>query len=182
LSITWEPFFLTRDILSPQGEDLEEYMKSKYGPAVASRLTSPQNPLYVAGSKVGITFNKDRRVIPTVHAHSLVEWMKTVTSLTQVNVFMEILFEKYFSQGWNVAMMDPLLACVQEAGLNKDEASRALEDPQFSQLVMAKDRANKARGIHGVPFFIMGKKSFSGGQPIGVMEEMLEELLEKHDQ
>lgn len=178
LSITWEPFFLNKDT-QPEGVPLMEYLQRKYGPTAVARFSSPNNPLDAAGKKVGIVFNPNRRVVPTLDAHKIVEWVKATSPLG--NTFMELLFQKYFVQGLNIAQRDTLLSCVQEIGLNVEEAERILNSAEYTSSVLEKDRRNNRMGIHGVPFFIMGKQSFSGAQPPVVLEEMLNVMFEEQE-
>jgi predicted DsbA family dithiol-disulfide isomerase len=181
LSITWEPFFLNKDNqISSEGVPLMEYLQRKYGPTASARFSAPNNPLDTAGKKVGIAFNPNRRVIPTMDAHKLTEWVK-VTNPLLGNVFMELLFQKYFVQGLNVAQRAILLSVVQEAGLNVEEADRILNSHDYESTVLDFDRRNKRLGINGVPFFIMGRESFSGAQPPHVFEEMFHVMLEEQE-
>ena len=75
VSIEWLPFFLNPN-MKPEGEDIREHLAKKYGPEAAAKFGQPGNSLYVAGDKVGIKFNPDRRVVPTMDCHRAIEWCK----------------------------------------------------------------------------------------------------------
>ena len=75
MSIEWLPFFLNPN-MKPEGEDIREHLAKKYGPEAAAKFGQPGNSLYVAGDKVGIKFNPDRRVVPTMDCHRAIEWCK----------------------------------------------------------------------------------------------------------
>lgn len=169
LEITWKPFFLNIDT-PKEGLDLLEYLISKYGQAAVTRFNSSGNPLDLAGAKVGITFNKNRRVINTVDCHRIMEWCnQSYPSIS--NQLMEKMFQAYFENGTDISRSNELLTVVGSCGLNESEAERILQSNQYRDEVIAFDRQVKSKRVSGVPFFIIesnveGKKpvQFSGAQ------------------
>jgi len=78
------------------------------------------NPLDIAGSKVGITFNKSRRVIPTMLCHRAVEWSNKSNPTEKTDLFMEKLFSAYFESGFDVSKLDQILECAQQSGIDTE--------------------------------------------------------------
>ena len=103
LAVSYEPFFLNRNT-PPEGENLMEHLKKKYGEAAVERYERLNNPLDVAGAKVGVTFHKDRRVIQTSKGHRLMEWLKKRGGDT--DAFMDILFRRYFEEAKDLSKVE----------------------------------------------------------------------------
>ena len=66
----WNPFFLDPTI-QPEGESIDEYMLRRMGRRM--NVSDPKNPLNVAGSRVGISFDNSRRMYNTLDSHRLVD-------------------------------------------------------------------------------------------------------------
>ena len=81
-----------------------EHLRAKYGPGVVAQFDRPGNPLDKAASKVGITFNKNRRIIRTADSHRLVEWCKATAPQRQDGLI-EALFKAYFEDGKDLSNM-----------------------------------------------------------------------------
>ena len=79
-----------------------EHLRAKYGPGVVAQFDRPGNPLDKAASKVGITFNKNRRIIRTADSHRLVEWCKA-TDAARADKLMELLFHQCFRRPQSTA-------------------------------------------------------------------------------
>ena len=87
-----------------------EHLKAKYGPAAVARFDAADNPLDRAAGKVGISFNKQRRIIRTGDSHRLVEWCKATQPQT-VDPLMETLFKAYFEDARDLSRREELVAC-----------------------------------------------------------------------
>ena len=127
LEVDWQPFFLNHNTPA-EGEDLMEHLKAKYGPGVVAQFDRPGNPLDKAASKVGITFNKNRRIIRTADSHRLVEWCKATAPQRQDGLI-EALFKAYFEDGKDLSQRAELVACADASGLD-GAAAGALIDSQ----------------------------------------------------
>ena len=92
--VDWQPFFLNTDT-PEEGEDLKEHITKKYGAEMARRFSGPDNPLAVAGQKVGISFNPARRVIPTGRCHVVMEHVNQTRGIEKGNDLMKVLFKMY---------------------------------------------------------------------------------------
>lgn len=178
--VTWEPFFLNRNT-PPEGEDMMEHLKKKYGEAAVARFSSPGNPLDTAAAKCGITFNKSRRVINTLDGHRVIEFCREKDPSGELSKkAMEVMFRKYFSEGLDLSKTEELASVGEEVGVGKEEIIGLLGTDKYKSEIMDKDTSFKSSGVSGVPFFIVGsgsnRVSFSGAQPPDVIAELLEDM------
>jgi len=178
--VDWQPFFLNKDTPA-EGADLMEYLKAKYGAAAVARFDAPDNPLDRAGSKVGISFNKQRRIIRTADSHRLVEWCKA-TSPDKEDALMESMFRAYFEAGKDLSQPSELVSCAAACGLDSSAAEELLRSSEYEREVTAKASSWSSQGVTGVPFFVIHPASgngrptaFSGAQPTELIAEVLEE-------
>lgn len=147
----------------PEGYDLQEYLFSKYGSAAVARFSSLDNPLDKAGERVGITFNKSRRVINTLDGHRLMEWCNN-NFPEKADSLMESLFHAYFEQAKDLSKVDELLSCAKAVGLDETAAREILEGTAFRDEVLLADGEVKSKlRVSGVPFFII--EPLGGGRP-----------------
>jgi len=180
LNVDWEPFYLNRNT-PPEGEDLLEHLKAKYGPAAVARFDAPDNPLDRAASQIGITFNKQRRIIRTGDSHRLVEWCKA-RAPQKLDPLMEELFKAYFTDAKDLSQRAELVACADACGLDSQAAGELLDSDAYQREVDAKATSWSRQGVSGVPFFVIHPASgsgqpvsFSGAQPSDVIAEVLTE-------
>jgi len=149
---------------------------------MARRFSSPDNPLSAAGRKVGINFNANRKVIPTLRCHIAMEYINQTFSIDKGDALMRVLFKKYFEEGINVNQKDNLLdACAEALGaeFDREKLNEILQDDSLGSHVKEKDRSFKTKmRVSGVPFFIIGSNSFSGAQPVELLAEVLNEALD----
>lgn len=182
------PFFLNKNT-PPEGQDLMEHLTKKYGAAMMQRFNGPDNPLDVAGRKVGITFNKARRVIPTMLSHRAVEWCNQSIP-SKSDIFMEKLFESYFTNGNDVSQINHILSAAAAADIPPSDIENlktALSsgDQFTSEVTQKANFATRNLGVSGVPFFMIegpaGCKPicFSGAQPPDILAEQLSDMVDK---
>lgn len=182
-NLAWEPFMLNPN-MPPEGESIKEHMSKKYGPSAVKNLGDKSSGLARAGAAVGIEFNNERNIYPTVQAHSVLEYVKNELGDTKkANDMMEELYQRYFIQAQNINSVPVLQEVCEMFGITDKELVKAVaEDPARHQKVFDKDRLFKTRmNIHGVPFFIIEPNDggtptgFSGAQPPDLMAEYLRE-------
>ena len=161
MEVVWEPFFLNHN-MPPEGEDLMAHLMNKYGPAAVERYGKPGNPLEVAGLKVGIHFNPERRIIPTLDAHRVCEWVKH-NNPEEADSFMEHMFHAYFEAGKDLSKHDNLLAVVDECSeINRGAACAAfLAGDELANETSAKGRYIEPAWRERRSFFRGGTKGCS---------------------
>lgn len=164
-----------------------EHLTKKYGEAARQRFSSPGNPLDMAGQRVGVTFNKDRRVIPTMAPHRAIEWCSQKYDMNKTDSFMEALFKSYFTDGNDVSKQEEILRCAAEVELDTEGLRAVLSSEELAYEVEQKsDFAQRNLRVTGVPFFLIepstgdgsGKRpvAFSGAQPPELIAEQLESV------
>lgn len=183
IEVDWQPFFLNRNTPA-EGEDMMEHLTHKYGSAAVARFSAPDNPLDRAASKVGITFNKSRRIVRTADSHRLVEWCKA-TKPESEDVLMETLFKAYFEDAADLSTHGALVACAAGSGLDATAAEAMLKSDEYVGLVDSKASSWSRQGVSGVPFFVIHPHSgegqpvaFSGAQPTELIAQVLSEQAE----
>lgn len=185
MDVAWEPFFLNpAGYLPPGGELIGDHIARKYGPEKAAIFSKPGNPLDQAGDKVGISFNKSRKITETVDAHRVVEWCKQKAP-EKHDALMEVMFQRYFQDALDITNHKVLIDIVKEVpGLDADECANVLRGSYFSSEVTNGVSRAKQMRVSGVPYFIIqplpgakAKKpvSFSGAQPADVIKDLLQD-------
>lgn len=183
-----DSFFL--NVNTPEeGEDLIEHLSKKYGSEMVARFNKPNNPLSMAGSKLGITFNPNRRVIPTMRCHRLMEFVNTVHPEKSTDVMMAM-FHRYFEEALDVSKPAMLIDIGTACGIPAAETMPIVEsNDKLRDEVLAEYTAARNRfRVSGVPFFVVesqessksGKPAaaFSGAQPTEVIAEILQEAVD----
>ena len=109
---------------------------------------------HLVGGVVGNTFD----------AHRLVHLGRTRDLGDAV---LERLYRAHFTEGRSIFDIASLAELGAEAGLDGDEARRALEGEAHAAEVRGDERAARELAITGVPFFVLGGRyAVSGAQPV----------------
>jgi len=172
--VNWKPFFLNA-AAPTQGIPIKEYLSNIYG---EKRLAMMGDYLNKTGEEVGIKFNSNRLVIPTIDSHRLVEYSK---KLGKQNETIEAIFKAYFEDAKNISSREVLTSIAESVGL--PAVKEYLESDADKNMVISEDKDAKRTGIHGVPFFSIStpekkkKLTFSGAQPAEVFTDAYEELV-----
>lgn len=139
------------------------------GPKVGDRLR-------LAGLSAGIDFTgKTDRAPNSTEAHTLLDWARETAGEGTQHALQEVLFRHYFTDG-RYPDVENLKAAAEEVGLSGSAAVQALQDETRKARVFTEGRGYSARGVTGVPFFIIGtdsSSSFSGAQPPSVFVDEL---------
>lgn len=180
VSVQWRPFLLNKDT-PPEGYDLKSYLRAKYGEQVVARFDRSDNPLDAAGYKVGISFNKSRRIINSMDCHQLMEWCYA-NCPEKADSLMESMFHAYFEEAKDLSNRDVLSSITSKIGLDAEAIKQVLNSNLYRVNVLNAERTAKDQlRVSGVPFFIVephngGRPTaFSGAQPAEVIAEVLEE-------
>ena len=92
------------------------------------------------------------------------------------------LMHAYWSEGANIGDDETLLALVEEAGLDRKDASAALADERYAERVATSTRRANMHGINAIPAFVLDwRLLIMGAQPHAVFEQALGELTKKED-
>ena len=88
------------------------------------------------------------------------------------------LFDAYFTKNLELSRHDVLKKIAVECGLDGQEVDKVLAGDKYADEVRADEMAAARLGIHGVPYFVIGKKyGLSGAQPPEVLLQAINEAL-----
>ena len=160
VSVHWQPFELNPH-MPPEGQDLREHVQEKYG-TTAEESKAARKRMTALAASLGTRFDyaDDMRIRNTFKAHQLLHWADEHDRQTALK---EALFEAYFTRQENVDDTEVLLAAVERAGLQGDEARAVLRDGRYRDAVRAAEQLWVSQGIHGVPAFIFNHRYLVSG-------------------
>ncbi len=87
------------------------------------------------------------------------------------------LMHAYWSEGVDIGDHEALLAVATGAGLERDEAARAIAGDGYAERVLDSTRRAQAHGINAIPAFVLDDRLLvMGAQPHGIFEQAFEVL------
>jgi predicted DsbA family dithiol-disulfide isomerase len=170
-----QPFELN-PTMPPEGADVAEYLKGKYGMSDAE-LEAGHEQIAARGAAEGFAFGERRHVWGTFDAHRLLRWAGTEGAPGAQRALSHALFAAYHGQGRNPSAPDVLLDLVAQVGLPVERAREVLASDAFAEEVRAAEQFWQDVGIHAVPAVVVDRKHLiSGGQPSAVFERALRQI------
>jgi predicted DsbA family dithiol-disulfide isomerase len=172
-AVEWHPFMLNPE-MPPGGMDRRAYLEAKFGGkdgAVKAYL-----PVQKAAEAAGVTidFAAQARVPSTLDAHRLIHWAGLEG---RQNAVVSALFRAYFTEGADIGAHDVLVQIAGAAGLDAAMTARLLEGDGDVAEIRARDAEIRARGLQGVPAFIIaGQHVLHGAQPKEIWLQVIDEL------
>ena len=129
--------------------------------------------------------NPQDRIYNTFDAHRLLHWAgvldKPKGGESQAKL-KHALLKAYFTEGLNITDPDVLVAKVEAAGLDPQEARAILSSDRYAQEVKQDEQAWLASGISSVPAIVVNRTYLiSGGQPPEVFETHLREMANREN-
>ncbi len=177
IAVRWHPFQLAPG-LAAGGQNIAEYTRDRYG-ATPEQGRGNRARIVDLGKSLGIDFryNEDSRIYNSHRAHELLTWAADSGKQTALKL---ALFEAYFTDQTDISDEGVLIAAVEAAGLNGDEARAVLADGRFSEAVDTEVAYWQDQNVTGVPAFIVnGKYMIPGAQDVEVFVQVLEKVLDK---
>lgn len=173
VSVTFLPFLLDPDT-PPEGVDLRERLRSKYGADPEQMFGRVEAAARSAG--LTLDFSRVRRACSTVGAHTLLR--HALPRGTQRGLA-QALFGAYFGEGRDIGAVDVLVELASAHGFTDAEARARATDPHELAITRAQARELSAQGISGVPFFVFQDRyAVSGAQPPEVLRQVIARALE----
>ena len=173
-NISWHPFQLNPE-MPEEGIDRQLYLSSKFGGS--ERAANVYNQIKLAGKTSGIGFEFEKiQIMPnSLNAHVLIEYSKKFNK--QNNVADE-LFKLFFVEGKNIGDIEILKEVAKNNNLKIYDNKHANIRNDIKESVINSDISSRAKGISGVPFFIINKSyAISGAQENEVFEKVFETCL-----
>lgn len=179
-TVTWRPFLLNPQI-PDEGVSLKDFMKLKFGTDDTDALRKKSEPLRQAGERVGITWNKERRMVNTVNSHCLAELAHTQN---RGDAMVSEIFAAYFERGEDIHDTGVLCRLAEKVGVSG--AKQCLESGTYRSSVQAFHNTALQSGITSVPHFTIRvgaaePSRFSGAQSLELFQGVIWQLLQVAD-
>ena len=175
-TIEWHPFQLNPD-MPVGGMDRREYLELKFGGKDGA--TRSYAPIVERAEAMGlkIDFAGIQRTPNTLNAHRLIHWAGLEARQGPV---VDALFDAYFRQGLDIGDPSVLTSIAQTAGMDREVVTRLLASDSDAEMIAERDRNARARGVNGVPCFIVANQhALSGAQPTELWLQVIDELQEQ---
>jgi predicted DsbA family dithiol-disulfide isomerase len=172
--VSYHPFLLD-PTTPPEGEDLRERLRKKYGGDPERLFANVEEAAHSSG--IALDFSKVRKSVSTVAAHTLV---RHAADRNTQPAFARALFGAYFLEGKDIGQADVLADIATNHGFTKEEALKLATDPAELSITRKDASDAAAQGIRGVPFFVLdGRLAISGAQPPNVFFEGIQRALQE---
>lgn len=171
--IEWHPFQLNPD-MPAEGMDRRAYLEWKFGGkenavSVYARIAEAADQ---AGIK--IDFEGITRTPNTLNAHRLIHWAGLEGRQTAV---VSRLFRAYFQEGRDIGDTAVLLEIAEGTGLDRAMTERLLDSDADAAEVRERDAHARARGVTGVPTFVVAQRHVvPGAQPPELWEKVIKDI------
>lgn len=173
-AVTWHPFMLNPD-MPAEGMDRQDYLELKFG----ADLMSAYGPIVKRAEALGLDLNLPAitRQPNTAAAHALIHWAGLEG---KQNAAVSGLFRAYFKDGKDIGARDVLLHIATSIGMDAALTARLLDAGADRDAVIDADRTARARGIQGVPFFVVaGQHAVPGAQDTELWVQVIDELADR---
>jgi predicted DsbA family dithiol-disulfide isomerase len=167
--IVHRPFMLDPSA-PPEGVDVRQMLRERYGAVDPGRLFGPVEAA-ARESGIPLDLTKQPRVYPTAAALTL---LRLADQHGIGRLVAASLYSAYFLDGDDVSQLDVLVRIGTSHDISSDEVARVVRD-EF-ELASTRRMADEAtaRGIRGVPYFIVGRRiAISGAQPVEVFRRAI---------
>jgi predicted DsbA family dithiol-disulfide isomerase len=175
VTLTWQPFQLSPD-MPREGRNRQEYYREKFG---AERAGMMLNGMKQTGEDEGISFGShpDAMTANTLSAHVLQYWAE-VDDRIDANDLAEKLFYAHHVACENIGDHTVLTRIAAEVGMDAHDVAARLAAHEDEALVQERIAQAAARGVSGVPFFIInGRHALSGAQPADILLAAFDQLV-----
>jgi predicted DsbA family dithiol-disulfide isomerase len=175
----WQPFQLSPDMPREGVRRAEHYAKI-FGP---ERAASIMGSMRETGREEGIEFGADPEAVSpnTLAAHVLMLWAQQDSAI-DADALAEKLFHAHHVACENIGDTAVLARIAGEAGMDADSVAARLETREDEDTVRQLIQASAARGVSGVPFFIVnGRYGISGAQPPEVLAAAFDQIAAADD-
>lgn len=152
----------------------DTYMAMKFG--TEQGIMQAYGPVIEAAQNTGLTLDLPAitHTPNTLDAHRLIHWAGLEGRQTAM---VSTLFRAYFQQGQDIGDSATLLELAKTVGLDTTLVARLLDSDADRDLIAQADSDARARGISGVPFFIVAKQyAISGAQSVETWRGVIDEL------
>lgn len=163
ISVSWQPYQLSPD-MPREGRKRAEHYKTIFGSERAETIMASMRE---TGKDEGIAFgNSPEAMSPnTLSAHVLMLWAAEDDAVDSTELA-ELLFQAHHVNCEDIGDHTVLLRIAGEVGLDAERVAAQLSAGTDEDRVQELVQTAQARGVSGVPFFIInGRYGLSGAQP-----------------
>jgi len=175
-SIEWHPFQLNPD-MPAGGMDRRDYLETKFGGKEGA--VRAYAPVVEAAEAAGLAINFEgiSRTPNTLDAHRLIHWAGLEERQTPM---VSALFRAYFQEGRDIGDAGVLADIAEAVGLDRAMTERLLAGDGDRDDIAARDAHARARGVTGVPCFIIANQhALPGAQPPELWAKVIAEITEQ---
>lgn len=171
--IEWHPFQLNPE-MPVDGMDRREYLETKFGGKDGAIKVYSQIDQTAQADGLILDFAGIKRTPNTIDAHRLIHWAGIES---KQNAVVDRLFKAYFKEGRDISEHSVLTRIASAAGMDGDAVQTLLESDADKQDIKARDANARAKGVSGVPCFIIDNHYVvNGAQPIELWEDVIKEI------
>lgn len=170
--IEWHPFQLNPD-LPREGMDRREYLQAKFGPP--EQVVQIMMPVMQRAQALGLEIDHSliTRTPNTLDAHRVIHWAGLEG---RQSAMVARLMRGYFAEGADIGDAATLARLAVDAGVQAPVARMLAGDADRAEIA-ARDRHARARGIQGVPCFIVAQSHvLTGAQPAQLWRDVIDEI------
>jgi predicted DsbA family dithiol-disulfide isomerase len=172
-AIEWHPFQLNPE-MPREGMNRRAYLEAKFGGTEGT--LAAYAPVLEHAEAAGFTLHLDRiaRTPNTLDAHRLIHWAGIEGRQTPMAT---ALFRAYFVEGRDIGQATALADLAAGIGLDGAMIARLLQGEADRDALAARDRHARARGVQGVPCFILGERHvLSGAQAPETWQQIIDDI------
>ena len=176
-TLTWRAFELNPDPAA-EPEPIVPALCRKYN-TTKEQIDESQQQMMTIAADLGLNFEKmeSRYTTNTFDAHRLVKWAHQFEKQTAMK---QALFDAYFGEARSMQDHEVLLQCVEQAGLDKEEARQILTSDDFADQVRQEEQQYQQAGVTSVPAFVINQKYLiSGAQEPQQLAQALKQIAEE---
>ena len=172
-TIEWHPFQLNPG-MPAEGMDRRAYLEAKFGGKQGAVRAYAPVLAHAEAAGLNLDFEGIARTPNTLDAHRLIHWAGLEGRQTPLVV---ALFAAYFTQGRDIGDRDTLIDIAAGVGLDRAMIATLLAGSADRDEIAARDSHTRARGINGVPSFVIaGQHVLSGAQPTDTWIAVIDEI------
>ena len=172
-AVAWHPFMLNPD-MPREGMDRRVYLEAKFGGREAAVAVYARIDEAARAAGLDLDLGGIERTPSTLDAHRLIHWAGIEGRQTPV---VARLFAAYFREGRDIGDRAVLVEIAEAAGLDGAAIERLLASDADEEGVRARDAHARARGVTGVPTFVVGGRHvLPGAQPPELWAKVVAEL------
>ncbi|MBO6604807.1 MAG: DsbA family oxidoreductase [Roseicyclus sp.] len=172
-TVEWHPFQLNPE-MPAGGMDRRDYLEAKFGGRDGAIEVYSRIATHAEAAGLEINFDRIARTPNTLNAHRLIHWAGLEGRQTPM---VAALFRAYFVEGKDIGDAESLVQIAKGAGLEAAMVTRLLASDADIEDIRARDANARARGITGVPTFIIANQHvLTGAQSPDLWSTVIDDI------